>query len=80
MSAAIRTPDHRAGIHAGRLVSITVTEQPMFVIENNHTPIIDQAIFDTVQDELAKRRRLGRAVTPNETVEYATVHHDDSAA
>lgn len=37
---------------------------PSYLIENNHTPIIDQTTFEAVQKELAKRRRLGRAATP----------------
>lgn len=37
---------------------------PAYFVSNNHEAIIDQDMFDAVQAELAKRRRVGRAATP----------------
>ncbi|KMY23619.1 recombinase [Actinobaculum suis] len=37
---------------------------PRYLVDESHPPIIDRVTFDAVQQELARRRRLGRAATP----------------
>ncbi len=39
-------------------------ELPRYVVGNSHPAIIDQATFDAVQSELARRRRFGFGATP----------------
>ncbi|WP_406713273.1 recombinase family protein [Trueperella pyogenes] len=40
-------------------------ELPRYLVEESHPAIIDQATFDAVQAELARRRHLGRGATPS---------------
>lgn len=61
--AAILQKYYRPGV-ADTNTQPNTGELPRYLVEESHPAIIDQATFDAVQAELARRRRLGRGATP----------------